>query len=280
MTVLESILLGIIQGLTEFLPISSTAHLTLAGSFMRLIDPTHPEQWTAFIAIIQLGTIAAVLFYFYDEIIDIIKSVVSDLRSPSSETERWSVNSRHAGQIVVGTIPVVILGLALRQIIEGAITKEIAVIASSLIVLALFLFWSEKVGKQNRDQSQTTWKDGLIIGVAQSFALIPGASRSGTTITAALFIGLTRQAAARFSFLLSIPAVLASGLFQLYKSYSNISGLEMTPLVVATAVSAVVGYASIAFLLKYLKSHTTYPFIVYRILLGMVLWGMIIVKFI
>jgi undecaprenyl-diphosphatase len=206
---------------------------------------------------------------------EIIKSVVADLFAPqSNRAERWSVNSRHAFQIVIGTIPVVAVGLAFRHIIEGMLTKSIPVIASSLIILAVILYIAEKKGKLNRDQNQTTWKDAIIVGMAQALALIPGSSRSGTTITAALFVGLTRQAAARFSFLLSIPAVLASGLYELYKSYHQISGIGATALFTATAVSGIVGYLSIAFLLKYLQSHTMNLFIVYRIILGVTLFGL------
>ena len=187
-----------------------------------------------------------------------------------------SISCGHAWQIAIGTIPVVVIGLAFKKLIEGAVTKEISVIATSMIALALLLWWAEKIGKQDRDESRTTWKDGLLIGVAQSCALIPGASRSGTTITAALFLGMTRTAAARFSFLLSIPAVLASGIYQLAKSSSHISGLGSTNLVIATVVSGIVGYASIAFLLRYLATHSTRIFIGYRIVLGLALWGMIL----
>ncbi len=276
MTILHAILLGIIQGLTEFLPISSTAHLTLAGKFLGVIDPARPEDWTAFIAIMQLGTIAAVLVYFSRDILGIFKSLAADLKAEMPGRERWSVNSRHAWQICIGTLPVVILGLAFKKMIEGAVTKEIAVIATSMIVLALILWWAEMVGKQDRDESETTWKDGLLIGIAQACALIPGSSRSGTTITAALFLGLKRTAAARFSFLLSIPAVLASGIYELYKNYHHLSGLASTNLIVATVVSGIVGYASIAFLLRYLTTHSTRIFIFYRIILGAALWGMIL----
>lgn len=280
MSFFEAILLGIIQGLSEFLPISSTAHLTIAGKLMGLIDPAHPEAWTAFIAIMQLGTMAAVMLYFYKEIVDIIKSVYTDLFvRHASGADRWSVYSRHALQIVIGTLPVVIIGLTFKDIIEGTFTKSISVIASSLIVLALILFLAEKTGKRNRDQHQTTWKDAIVIGMAQALALIPGSSRSGTTITAALFMGLTRQAAARFSFLLSIPAVFASGMYELYKNLDQISGVDAATLTTATVVSGIVGYASIAFLLKYLQSHSMMLFISYRIMLGVLLWGLVFAGF-
>ncbi len=278
MTILQAILLGLIQGLTEFLPISSTAHLTLAGRYLGLIDPARPEEWTAFIAIIQLGTIAAVLFYFAQDLREILRGVGSDLERRRSGERSWGEHSRLAGRIIIGTIPVVVLGLAFKKLIEGAVTKEIPVIATSLIVLAIVLWWAERTASLKRAESATTWKDALLIGLAQSLALIPGASRSGTTITAALFLGMERRAAARFSFLLSIPAVLASGLYQLWKSYAHISGLETLNLVVATATAAIVGYGAIAFLLNYLRSHSTMLFIVYRILLGVGLWAMVVAQ--
>ena len=275
MTLLNAILLGIIQGLTEFLPISSTAHLTLAGKFLGLIDPAQPEEWTAFIAIIQLGTVAAVLLYFVKDLMAIAGDLARDFRNKKdSGGPRWSLNSRLAGQILIGTIPVVVIGLVFRKIIEGYLTKEISTIATSMILLALVLLWAEKVGKRSRNQNQSTWQDGLLIGVAQAAALIPGSSRSGTTITAGLFLGFQRETAARFSFLLSIPAVLASGLFELYKIRHEMGHIGILPTAVATLVSGVVGYASIAFLLRYLKTHTTYVFFFYRVGLGILLWGL------
>lgn len=273
MDIFNAIILGIIQGITEFLPISSTAHLTIAGKVFGLIDPNNPEEWTAFIAIIQLGTVAAVVFYFYRDIVAIIHDLFIDLRSSQPVPgKRWSVNSRHAGQILIGTVPVVIVGLVFKNLIEGNFTKSIPVIATSLILLAVILNWAEKVGKQNRDEAETTWKDALIIGIAQAFALIPGSSRSGTTITASLFLGLNRPTAARFSFLLSIPAVLASGLFQLYEERELLASMNIVPLLVCMVVSGITGYAAISFLIRYLKGHTTHLFIWYRIGLGLLLW--------
>jgi undecaprenyl-diphosphatase len=272
MSLLEAILLGIIQGLTEFLPISSTAHLTLAGQLLGLINPATPEQWTAFIAIIQLGTAAAVVIYFYQELAAMTKNFLLDLRTPLSQ-RMWSYESKMVGKVILGTIPVVIFGLAFKDIIEGTFTKEISTFATALIVLALILWWSEKVGKRIRTEQHTSWKDALIVGFAQALALIPGSSRSGTTITAGLFLGLNRDAAARFSFLLSIPAVVASGLYELYSIRHNIADVGAVQVITATIVSGIVGYLSIAFLLKFLRTHTTYPFILYRIALGVVLWG-------
>jgi undecaprenyl-diphosphatase len=281
MNLFYAILLGIIQGLTEFLPISSTAHLTLAGKIFGLIDPARPEDWTAFIAIMQLGTVAAVCVYFFRDLLMMTKSLGMDLVKKSEiGASRWSDQSRLAGKIILGTLPVVIIGLAFKSIIEGTFTKETSTFATSLIVLALVLWWAEKAGKRIRTEEQTTWKDALIIGIAQAFALIPGSSRSGTTITAGLFLGLTRETAARFSFLLSIPAVVASGLFEMYRARHDLGNIGLVPLAVSTIVAGIVGYATIAFLLKYLKTHSTFAFIWYRIALGVVLWTLIVMKMI
>jgi len=274
MDIFHAIILGIIQGLTEFLPISSTAHLTVAGKLMGLIDPAHPEDWTAFIAIIQLGTVSAVIIYFFRDIMQMITHGTHDLLAKQAGPGRWSIQSRLAWKIIVGTIPVAVIGLLFKKIIEGAITKELSVIGSSMIGLALILWWAEKIGKRNRTEEQTSWKDALIIGFAQAMALIPGSSRSGTTITAGLFLGLTRETAARFSFLLSIPAVIASGLFEIYSARHHFAAIGIVPVIISTIISGVVGYATIAFLLKYLKTHTTYVFIFYRLALGIALWWM------
>lgn len=281
MTFLQAVLLGIIQGLTEFLPISSTAHLTIAGKLLGLVDPSRPEDWTAFIAIMQLGTVTAVILYFAGDLLDLLRGFLADVRRPAAAGKRtWGEGSLMLGNIIAGTVPVVVIGLALKKIIEGALTKDPGTIATSLIVLALLLLWAERAGKHVRTLNQTTWKDAIIIGLAQVCALVPGSSRSGTTITAGLFLGLNREAAARFSFLLSIPAVVGSGLFELYESRHHLGDMGISPLIVSTIVSGIVGYFCIAFLLRYLRTHTTYVFIVYRFLLGVGLWAMIMSRII
>ncbi|MBE0572561.1 MAG: undecaprenyl-diphosphatase UppP [Ignavibacteriaceae bacterium] len=268
MSVLEAILLGIVQGLTEFLPISSTGHLTLAGKFMNLISEDHPEQWTAFIAVIQLGTMLAVLVYFWKDLINIIKDFVLDNIVKPVKYSEQKINSKLGWLIIFGTIPVVIIGLAFKDAIEGALTKNLYVIAASLIVLALILALAEKIAKFKKDIGNITAIDSIIIGIAQAISLIPGSSRSGTTITAGLFVGLNREAAARFSFLLSVPAVLASGVLQLYEALKFIDQSMAVNIVVATVVSGISGYLAIDFLLKYLKKNTTFLFVYYRIVLG------------
>ena len=279
MNVFYAIILGIIQGLTEFLPVSSTAHLTLAGKLFGLIDPASPENWTAFIAVMQLGTVLAVILYFLEDLLRMVRGVLADLRNRASAgTKAWSADSHLAGRIIVGSIPVAVIGLGFKKMIEGTFTKEITTIATSMVAVALLLLWAEKVGKRRRTEGETTWKDALVIGTAQACALIPGSSRSGTTITAGLFLGLTRETAARFSFLLSIPAVLASGFFEFYEARNYLGGVEIVPLVVSTIVAAVSGYAVLRFFLRYMKTHSTYVFVWYRVILGLLLWGLLLGK--
>ena len=268
MSIFEAIILGIVQGLTEFLPISSTGHLTLTGKLMNLISEDHPEQWTAFIAVIQLGTLLAVLVYFWKDLITIIKDLVHDnLIKPVKYAEQ-KLNSKLGWLIIIGTIPVVIIGLACKDAIEGALTKNLYVISASLIVLALILALAEKIAKFRKDVDNITIFDSIIIGIAQALSLIPGSSRSGTTITAGLFVGLKREAAARFSFLLSIPAVFASGALQLYEVLKFIDQTMAVNIIVATVVSGISGYLAIDFLLKFLRKNTTFIFVFYRMALG------------
>ena len=271
MSVLEAIILGIIQGITEFLPISSTGHLTVAGKLMNLVSEDNPEQWTAFIAIIQLGTLLAVFVYFRNDIINIVKDFFkNNLISPVKYSEQ-NLNSKLGWLIIIGTIPVVIIGLGFKDIIEGALTKNLYVIASSLIGLAIILAFAEKVAKFKKDLKDITIVDSLIIGTAQAISLIPGSSRAGTTITAGLFVGLKRESAARFSFLLSIPAILASGVLQLFEALKFVDQTMVVNLIVSTIVSAISGYLAIDFLLKYLKKNSTFIFIYYRIGLGILI---------
>lgn len=268
MSIFESILLGIIQGLSEFLPISSTGHVTLVGKLLNLVPKDHPESWTAFIAVIQLGTMTAVLVYFAKDIINILRDFFKENLFERKRFSAQSIISRIGWLVIIGTIPVVIIGLLFEDIIEGSLTKSLYVISFSLIGLALVLAFAEKTSKFKKDMKDITIKDSIIIGIAQALALIPGSSRSGTTITGGLFLGLKRDVAARFSFLLSIPAVFASGLFELVDSLDYLSISMMTNLAIATIVSGISGYLAIDFLLKFLKKHTTFVFIYYRIAIG------------
>ncbi|MCX8105034.1 MAG: undecaprenyl-diphosphatase UppP [Ignavibacterium album] len=266
---MDAILLGIIQGITEFLPISSTGHLTLAGKLLNLISREHPEQWTAFIAVIQLGTMLAVLIYFYKDLYGIVKDFINENLFSRRSFSNQNLNSKLGWLIIVGTIPIVVMGLLFKQQIEGAFTKNLYVIALSLIVLGIILFVAEKISKFKKEIDQISIFDSIMIGIAQAISLIPGSSRSGTTITAGLFLGLKRDVAARFSFLLSVPAILASGLLQLYEALSFINSDMIINLIISTLVSAISGYLAIDFLIKYLKKKSTIIFVVYRIILGL-----------
>src|SRR5215216_3409157 len=257
MSFLHAILLGLIQGLTEFIPVSSTAHLTIAGKLMGEVN--HDQQWTAFIAVIQLGTLLAVIIYFWSDIIKIIQGFVTANLALIKKSPITASQRDHAWLgwlIIIGSLPIAVFGLLLKRIIEGPLTKDLRVIAASLIGLAILLTIAELVGKQKRDMGDVRLSDALAVGFAQVLALVPGSSRSGTTITGGLFSGLKREAAARFSFLLSIPAVAASGILELPKAL-RAPGIDWTALAVATVVAGISGYLSIAFLLRYLQRHTT-----------------------
>jgi len=268
MNLFEAVILGIVQGLTEFLPISSTAHLRIIPALAGWKDPG-----AAFTAIVQIGTLAAVLIYFFRDITAIVREVVSGIVKgrPLGTQE-----AKMGWMIAAGTIPIVIFGLLFKNEIETSL-RSLYWISGALIGLALLLTIAEKrmknrlsQGVRMKSMENIGWKDALMIGLIQSIALIPGSSRSGVTITGGLFLNLSRETAARFSFLLSLPSVLAAGVFQLYKSWDIIisSPDNLIAIIVATIVSGIVGYASIAFLLNYLKSHTTSIFIIYRLLLG------------
>lgn len=275
MSILEAIILGIVQGITEFLPISSTAHLTITGKIMGLINADKPQEWTAIIAIIQLGTLVSILVYFAKDIYNIVIEFFRDNLIERKGYRQQSLNSRLGWLVIIGTIPVVIVGLGFKDIIEGALTKNLYVIATSLIVLAIILFIAEKTAKFDKKIEDVGIWDAVVVGIAQAFALIPGSSRSGTTITGGLFMGLNREAAARFSFLLSIPAILASGLLQLKEGLEFLNHDHLIAVAVATVVSGVSGYLAIDFLLKFLRKNSTNLFIVYRIVAGLIILALL-----
>jgi undecaprenyl-diphosphatase len=275
MNLFHAIVLGIIQGLTEFIPVSSSGHLIVAKKVMGLESVMTPEQITAFDAVMQLGTLAAVIVYFLSDLVGIIIGFVSGnllwLRGVRDHTARKG--ARLGWLIVLGTLPIATVGLAAKKVIEGPLTKNLFLIGASMIVWAVLLWLAERVGNLRREMEHVGVRETLLIGFAQVFALIPGSSRSGTTITAALFAGLTRETAARFSFLLSIPTIGASGLLELREALHLLAGVNMLNLIVATVVSGIVGYLSIAFLLSYLRRNSTIAFVVYRLIAGLVVLG-------
>ena len=278
MTILQAIILGIVQGLTEFIPISSTAHLVFAARLVGLYDTVEPllraEQTTATIAVIQLGTLLAVLIYFARDIINITNGFVRDhvaILTGKNRVDGSKSLSREAWLgwlVIIGSIPVSVVGLVFKKQIEGTFTKNLWVIATMMIVVGILLAIAEGVGKRERSMEQLSLGDALIVGLSQVLALIPGSSRSGSTIMGGLFAGLTRETAARFSFLLSIPAIAASGLLELQEAIHKLPDGTYLPLIVATIVSGLVGYASIWFLLRFLRTHSTAVFIVYRLIVG------------
>ena len=274
LTLIQAIVLGIVQGLTEFLPISSTAHLRIVPALLGWKDIGAEAT-----AVMQLGTLLAVLIYFWSDLWRLARAFVVDgfawLRAGFKGAPWASQDAKVAWLIGVGTIPICVFGLLFKDFIKGG-ARSLWVQVATLIGLGLILLVAERVATLRKEMADIGWTEGLAIGAAQAVALLPGSSRSGTTITAALFCGLTREAAARFSFLLSVPAVMLSGVYELYEIRASLGGSGTAALVVATVVSFVVGYASIALLLKYLRTHTTLVFVAYRVALGILLAGLLL----
>ncbi len=275
MSLFEAVILGIAQGLTEFLPISSTAHLRIVPALAGWQDPG-----AAFTAIVQIGTLIAVLIYFFRDIVAISGAVIKGLVNASP---LGTPDAKMGWMIAAGTIPIVVFGLLFKTEIETSL-RSLYWISAALITLAIILSLAEWLikkriakGIEPKSMSDIGWKEALIIGLVQSIALIPGSSRSGVTITGGLFMNLSRETAARFSFLLSLPAVFAAGIYQLYKSWDSLmaSTNDLVNLIVATLVAGIVGYASIAFLITFLKQHSTAVFIIYRIALGLTILALI-----
>jgi undecaprenyl-diphosphatase len=260
MSALEAIVLGIVQGLTEFLPVSSTGHLRIVPALVGWEDPG-----AAFTAVIQLGTTAAVLIYFRR---DLWRIALAWLDSVRQRGRRRDLDARLGWYIVLGTIPIGIFGFIFKDQIENG-ARDLYVIGIALIAFGLVMLAGDRYAPQRREIDSLNARDGLLIGAAQSLALVPGVSRSGATITAGLFAGLTREAAARYSFLLSTPAIVLSALFELRK-FAGGDDVQAGPgaLVLATLFAFVVGYWSIAFLLRWLARHSLGIFVAYRIALG------------
>jgi undecaprenyl-diphosphatase len=268
MSWIEAVVLGFVQGLTEFLPISSSAHLRLIGELFGWDDPG-----AAFTAITQIGTEAAVLVYFRR---DIARIVVAWLRS-LTRRGKPDPDARMGWLIIVGSIPIVILGLLFQDQIETTL-RDLRIVAIALVAFSLILYWADRVGAKNRQLTDLTIGHGIAFGLAQAAALIPGVSRSGGTITMGLFLGYTREAAARYSFLLAIPAVLGSGFFQAYEALTgDVAGETVAwgPTILATVIAFAVGLTVIAWLLRYLNRGSFTPFVVYRVVVGLLVLALV-----
>ena len=260
--IIKAVVLGIIQGATEFIPVSSTAHLRIIPALLGWKD-----IGAAYSAVMQIGTLVATLIYFKQDIVTLTSGFLNSLKKRDFKTNS---ESRIFLLIILGTIPIGLCGLFLKKFIEGD-ARGLYVISGSLIFFAIILYIAEKVSTKKKDFSQITIKDGIFIGMAQALALVPGSSRSGVTITAGLFAGLKREVAARYSFLLSIPAIGLSGLYELYKERDLLLNENFVSLAIATIVSGIVGYYSISFLITYLKTKSNMVFILYRIALGILI---------
>jgi undecaprenyl-diphosphatase len=264
----EAVVLGIVQGLTEFLPISSSAHLRIVGEAFGWNDPG-----AAFTAITQIGTEIAVLLYFRRDIGRIIVAWLGSLAG----RRKGDPDARMGWLIIVGSIPIVVLGLLFQDKIETTL-RDLRIVAIALVAFSLILYWADRVGTKKRELPDLTVGHGITFGLAQAMALIPGVSRSGGTITAGLFLGYSRAAAARYSFLLAIPAVLGSGVFQAYEALTgDVAGETVAwgPTIVATVIAFGVGLTVIAWLLRYLDRGSFTPFVVYRVLLGLLVLALV-----
>jgi undecaprenyl-diphosphatase len=265
----EAIVLGIVQGLTEFLPISSTGHLRIIPAFAGWADPG-----SAFTAIIQLGTTLAVLIYFREDLWRFATSWLRSLRR-SDRFRPVDVDARMGWYLIIATIPIVIFGVVFKDQIENG-ARDLYLIGSALILFSFVMLAADRTGRQDRSESQISRTDAIVVGFAQALALVPGVSRSGATISAGLFRGFTRETAARFSFLLSLPAIVLAALYEMKDVVTGSDTLETKAgesigaghVVVSCIFAFIVGYASIAFLLRYLTRHGLTVFIVYRIALG------------
>jgi undecaprenyl-diphosphatase len=255
LTILQALTLGLVQGITEFLPISSTAHLRLVPAVL-----SWPDGGAAFAAVIQLGTLLAVIGFF-------LRDLVRMLAAAAKPATRGDLDARMLLYIVVGTVPIGVVGLLARHAVEGPL-RSILVIASSLVVVGIVMGIVEKTARHERPMDSFTLRDACLVGMAQALALIPGTSRSGITLVAAMLLGFRRDAAARFSFLLSIPAVAAAGIFELPKLLHD-REVGIAALVVGLAAAAISGYLSVAWLLRFLRTRTTYGFVIYRVVLGL-----------
>ena len=262
MSPVEAIVLGIVQGLTEFLPISSTAHLIIVPALLGW-----PDAGTAYNAVIQLGSVVAVIAYFFRDLAKILIGSITALKEKNFANQ----DLRILGAILFGTLPICVVGLLLKPMLEqdNSPLRSFMVVGVASIFMGLLLLLAEKVATHRRGLDSIGARDGLLVGLGQTMALIPGCSRSGSTLTVAMLLNMKREEAARFSFLLGIPAIVLSGLLELKKLvHSGMDQSASTNLIIGLVVSLVVSYISIAWLLKYLQKHSTLVFVVYRIIFG------------
>ena len=265
---LDAVVLGVVEGLTEFLPVSSTGHITIASGLLGL-DVDDPSV-TAFTAVIQSGAIAAVLIFFRTDIARFARGFFGGLRSAAGrQTEDW----RLALAVLLGSLPIGIVGLVFRDVIKGPVLRSLVTVGVALILWSAVMWYAERRATQHRPEAEVTVKDGLIIGLVQCIALIPGVSRSGATISAGLLLGLDRVASTRLAFFLGIPALVAAGALELPSALEGPVGLG--PVLVGTAVSFVVAYATIAWLLRFVATHSIAAFVPYRVALGTVVLGVL-----
>lgn len=268
---LHAIILGIVEGVTEFLPVSSTGHLTVVEKLLGYqIDA---PDITAFTAVIQVGAMLACIIYFFRDIVRLATAWFKGLANAEARKDPdWNL----AWAVIVGSLPVCFAALLLKDVIEGPL-RSLWFVAGALILWSVVMFLADRMGNRQREEKDLTWKDGLVIGLVQCLSLIPGVSRSGATISAGLFSNLNRVAATRLSFFLGIPALVAAGLFQGVTEASNIAdGVGWGPTLLGSAVSFVVAYASIAWLLKFVSSNNFTAFVVYRVLAGLAIIGLIV----
>lgn len=270
----QAVLLGIVEGLTEFIPVSSTAHLLVAEHLMGLPMRTQEDKdaLIGFTAVIQTGAIAAAVLFFLRDIVRLAGGFLGGLTSP---VRRAGEDFRFALAVLVGSLPIGLVGFALRDLIKDW-DSALVTVAIGLLGFSAVFVWAERQARQQRAERSLTVRDGLVIGLAQCFALVPGVSRSGATITAGLLRGLDRVSATRLSFLLGIPALLGAGLYSLKDATSNATGTSAT--IVATVVSFVVGWASIWFLLRFVASHKITAFVPYRVVLGVAVLVAVLVR--
>ncbi len=272
MSFIQGLILGLIQGLTEFLPISSSAHVQIASELMQVPGLSDKNSaTTAFVATIQLGTEAAVLLYFAKDIWRLLSAFFVGI---FNSKKRNNADYRMAWYVIIGSIPVALVGLIFKHFIETTV-RNLWVIAMTMIVFGLVLLVADRIGNKEKSIKELTFGSAMLFGIGQMLAVIPGVSRSGASISFGLFAGFNRAAAARFSFLIGIPAVLASGLLEFKDSYHNLDSASLSGTLVATVTSFVVGYFVVAGLLKYLNKGSFVPFVIWRVLVGIALIAML-----